>query len=285
MVQASPVHLSLQLTAAGQLHVPRDPPGGPPRAPHPSPRTCREMSLICTSSVLHLPKSLMSGVSATAGAAVSHSLILGTQPQGPLTAWHPGSHEAPGQLPARPEPRGTPPGPTGRRRLPLRNPGSTLLGRSNPNPGVQELRAPGRVHSVDPAPPSAAPTRDLPSRIAVQNQAEPMVRVSAGWQGRTHQPLPGSQQSDGGGRAPTTSPRLPGSVRTFSGKRGEGTPRPRGRPVAPRETLGRPSDPRPRGDLTLGLKPMRLGRLGRSARTTRSADTDRKRPRAAGLRF
>lgn len=39
--------------------------------------TCREMSLICTSSVLHFPKSLMSGVSATAGAAVSHSVILG----------------------------------------------------------------------------------------------------------------------------------------------------------------------------------------------------------------
>lgn len=34
--------------------------------------TCREMSLIWTSSVLHLPKSLISGVSATAG-AVSHS--------------------------------------------------------------------------------------------------------------------------------------------------------------------------------------------------------------------
>ena len=37
------------------------------------------MSLICTSSVLHFPKSLMSGVSATAGAAVSHSVILGTE--------------------------------------------------------------------------------------------------------------------------------------------------------------------------------------------------------------
>lgn len=35
--------------------------------------TCREMSLIWTSSVLHLPKSLISGVSATAG-AVSHSV-------------------------------------------------------------------------------------------------------------------------------------------------------------------------------------------------------------------
>lgn len=41
--------------------------------------TCRDMSLICTSSVLHFPKSLMSGVSATAGAAVSHSVILGTE--------------------------------------------------------------------------------------------------------------------------------------------------------------------------------------------------------------
>lgn len=48
----------------------------PKRLP-PSPFTCREISLICTSSVLHFPKSLMSGVSATAGVAVSHSVILG----------------------------------------------------------------------------------------------------------------------------------------------------------------------------------------------------------------
>ena len=38
-------------------------------------RTCREMSLICTSSVLHFPKSLISGDSATAG-AVSHVSVV-----------------------------------------------------------------------------------------------------------------------------------------------------------------------------------------------------------------
>lgn len=38
--------------------------------------TCSEMSLIWTSSVLHLPKSLISGVSATAGAASQSSAIF-----------------------------------------------------------------------------------------------------------------------------------------------------------------------------------------------------------------
>lgn len=42
------------------------------------PHTCREMSLIWTSSVLHLPKSLISGDSATAG-AVSHSVTEETR--------------------------------------------------------------------------------------------------------------------------------------------------------------------------------------------------------------
>lgn len=44
-------------------------------AGEPNRLACREMSLIWTSSVLHFPKSLISGVSATAG-AVSQSVIL-----------------------------------------------------------------------------------------------------------------------------------------------------------------------------------------------------------------
>lgn len=76
VVQESLLYLChLQLYLAGRLQVSSDP------APSQGAQsytllTCREMSLICTSSVLHFPKSLMSGVSATAGAAVSHSVIL-----------------------------------------------------------------------------------------------------------------------------------------------------------------------------------------------------------------
>lgn len=91
MVWACLSHLSFQLrtdpqdgsTFPGTFR--EGPPRAPPRAeaPPPAPLTCKEMSLICTSSVLHLPKSLMSGVSATAGAAVSHSFILGADPRSP----------------------------------------------------------------------------------------------------------------------------------------------------------------------------------------------------------